>query len=116
MVYTQVRPIDLPMETRAEFYAQAGYVGGKFKTGFADGQLRIDRRVAEFGKGELRAGGGSWAGAQKGAARIDVGPTATLGIPIGDAASARVAVDWRFRVEGDARPDSGPAVTLSAGF
>lgn len=116
MMYTQIRPIELPAETRAEFYAQAGYVGGSFKTGFVDGQLRIDRRVAALGKSELRAGGGTWAGAQKGAARIDIGPTATMGIPLGEAASGRVAVDWRIRVEGNARPDSGPAITLSAGF
>jgi hypothetical protein len=35
---------------------------------------------------------------------------------LGDRAGARLGVDWRFRVAGDAAPSSGPAVTLSAGF
>jgi hypothetical protein len=115
-VYSELPPIALPDGARIEVYAQAGYVGGDFATAFVDGQLRIDRRFLQLGKGELRAGGGAWGGAQKGASRLDVGPTATLGVPFGGTAGARLGVDWRFRVAGDAAPASGPAVTLSAGF
>jgi hypothetical protein len=109
-------PVDLPLRARAEFYGQAGYVGGNFASAFADGQVRVDRRVLQLGRGELRAGGGAWGGAQKGASRLDVGPTATLGMPVGDSAGARLGLDWRFRVAGNATPTSGPALTLSAGF
>ena len=116
MVVTEIRPIDLPYGTRAEFYGQAGYVGGTYATAFADGQLRIDTKLADLGKAELRVGAGSWAGVQKGASRVDVGPTATMGIPISNGASARLGVDWRVRVTGNAEPESGPAITLSAGF
>jgi hypothetical protein len=112
---TELAPLALPAGVRAEFYAQAGYVGGAGATAFADGQLRLDRKLLGAGKFELRAGGGAWGGAQKGAARLDVGPSATLGFTAGSS-SARLAVDWRFRIAGDAAPASGPALTLSAGF
>jgi hypothetical protein len=114
--YTELPPVALPGDARAEVYAQAGYVGGNFASAFADGQLRIDRKVRQLGRGELRAGGGVWGGAQKGASRLDLGPSATMAVPLGDRAGARLGVDWRFRVAGDAAPSSGPAVTLSAGF
>ncbi|MEJ5975251.1 hypothetical protein WG901_01285 [Novosphingobium sp. PS1R-30] len=114
--YTEFAPVDLPLAARAEFYAQAGYVGGNFASAFADGQVRVDRRLVRLGRGELRAGAGIWGGAQKGASRLDVGPTAVVGLPIGERAGARLGVDWRFRIAGNAVPSSGPALTLSAGF
>jgi hypothetical protein len=116
LVYTELAPFALPLQLRGEAYGQAGYVGGKAATGFVDGQLRLERCVASIGKAELRAGAGAWGGAQKGVSRLDVGPTATLAIWLGAAASARLGVDWRFRVAGNAAPASGPAITLSAGF
>jgi hypothetical protein len=116
LAWTELPPFALPMGARGEFYAQAGYVGGKFATPFADGQLRVDRRVAQWGGAELRAGGGAWAGAQKGASRVDAGPTATMGVPLVSGASARVGFDYRFRLAGNAEPRSGPALTISAGF
>lgn len=109
-------PLNLPFKLRAEAYAQAGYVGGRDATAFADGQLRIDRKLFSIGPAELRAGAGAWGGAQKGAARGDVGPSASVTWQPGRAASARLSADWRFRIAGNAAPASGPAVTLSAGF
>jgi hypothetical protein len=116
LVVTELQPVDLPHGVRAEFYGQAGYVGGRHATAFADGQARIDTHLAGFGRSEFRAGAGAWAGAQKGAARLDLGPSATVGVPLGDAASARLGLDWRLRVAGDAQPGTGVALTLSAGF
>jgi hypothetical protein len=116
LVVTELQPIDLPHAARAEFYGQAGYVGGRNATAFADGQARIDKPVMQIGKAELRAGAGAWAGAQKGAARLDAGPSAVLGMPVGASGSARLGLDWRLRVAGDAQPGSGLALTLSAGF
>ena len=116
LAVTELPPIALPLGLRGEAYGQAGYVGGKFATAFADGQLRVDRRLISLGKAEMRLGGGSWGGIQKGASRLDVGPSLTIGQPLGGPASMRLAADWRFRVAGKAAPASGPAVTLSAGF
>jgi hypothetical protein len=113
---TELPPARLPRGFRAEVYAQAGYVGGRFATPFVDGQARIDTQVARLGKGaEVRAGGGVWGGAERHAARLDVGPSAMVSFRLGEAPS-RVAVDYRLRIAGDAAPASGPALTFSAGF
>ena len=114
--YSELPAFALPGRMRAETYLQGGYVGGRFATLFGDGQVRIDRGLWRSGPVEARLGGGIWGGAQRDAARLDAGPSATVALPLGRGAFGRVAVDWRFRVAGDAQPGSGPAVTLSAGF
>lgn len=115
MAVSAVPPLALPLGLRGDVYAAAGYVGGAAATGFVDGQARVDHAVARFGGFALRAGGGVWGGAQQGAGRLDVGPSASLGFRVG-ASAARLQVDWRAKVAGDASPGSGPVVTLAAGF
>ena len=112
---TELPRFTLPAGFAGEAYAQAGYVGGAAATAFVDGQLRVDRKLADVGPAELRAGAGAWGGAQEGAGRLDIGPTATIGL-VGGQGAARLGLDWRFRVAGKAAPSSGPALTLSAGF
>lgn len=112
---TELPPARLPHGVRAEAYAQGGYVGGEFATAFIDGQGRVERTVARLGDAEVSAGAGAWGGAQKGAARLDIGPSAAVSFRLGEG-RGRVAADYRFRVAGDAEPKSGPALTLSAGF
>ncbi len=116
MAVTELPPFSLPAGFRGEAYAQGGYVAGKFATPFADGQVKADRRLFAFGRIETRLGAGMWGGAQKGAARLDAGPSASLALPLGRGMTGRVALDWRFRIAGDAVPESGPALTLSTGF
>jgi len=95
---------------------QGGYVGGRFSTSFVDGQARIDGRLVQFrNDDDLRLGLAAWGGAQKGAGRLDVGPSAALAFTIGDA-RVRIAADYRMRIAGAAAPDDGPVVTFSAGF
>ena len=96
-------------------YAQGGYVAGRAETAFVDGQARIARNVAAGGTARLDAGAGVWGGAQRGASRLDIGPSAALTAAVGEV-PVRLQVDYRIRVAGDARPASGPAVTLAAGF
>ena len=114
-VITAIGPQRLPLGFQAEPYGQAGYVTGPGGTWFADGQVRLDRRVLRQGRAELRAGAGVWGGAQRDAARLDAGPGLTLSFPLGSA-QARLSADWRYRVAGKAAPDSGLAVTLATGF
>lgn len=114
-VVSELPPARLPLGMRGEAYVQAGYVGGRDATAFVDGQARIERPFVRSGKFELRAGGGAWGGAQSGASRLDVGPTATLAVPVGPG-GARVSADYRIRVAGRAAPGSGAVITLSAGF
>lgn len=115
MVTTELAPRQLPAGLRAEMYVQGGYVASKYATAFADGQLHVLRDVENFDLGRLSMGAGLWAGAQKGAARTDLGPAMRLDLDIGQV-PARVAVDYRARVAGDAEPASGAAVTLSTRF
>lgn len=118
IAYTELQPVDLPWDMLGEAYFQAGYVGGRFKTPFADGQLRVDRSVGALGKlglGDIRVGAGLWGGAQKGASRLDAGPGATANLKL-LGRPARVSMDYRFRILGEAEPGSGPAVSVSAGF
>lgn len=105
----------LPLGILARGYAQVGYVGGSQATGFADGNLIAERPLASVGRSELGVGAGLWGGAQRGAARLDIGPAASLRFRLG-AGSARVSADYRFRIAGQAEPAAGAAVTFSAGF
>lgn len=114
-VTTELPPVRLPLGLRAEAYAQGGYVAGKNATGHVDGQLHVLRDVKRFDLGALSLGAASWGGAQEGAERIDVGPSARLDLSLGEA-PARVSLDYRERVAGDAEPASGVAVTLSTRF
>jgi hypothetical protein len=105
-----VDELRLPGGFKLEAYAQAGAVGARSRDLFADGSVRVGIPV-----GEMRLGGGMWAGAQPRAARVDAGPQATLRLPaLG--ANLRISAEWRFRIAGEASPGSGPALTLGSDF
>jgi hypothetical protein len=112
---TELPRFSLRAGLSAEAYGETGYVGGPDASPFIAGQIRIEQRLANFGRGELRLGLGGWGGAQKGASRLDLGPTATLDFPV-PGGQGRLSADWRLRAAGNAAPQSGPAITLSAGF
>tara|TARA_A100001391_G_scaffold66729_3_gene42453 strand:+ start:38482 stop:39603 length:1122 start_codon:yes stop_codon:yes gene_type:complete len=115
-VVTELPPFALPGQFVGEVYAQAGWVGGDFATGFVDGQVRLNRVLEQNQGFTLSAGGGAWVGAQKGTRRFDIGPTAAVSFRLGDDVYGRLSADYRVRVAGNAAPASGPALTLSAGF
>ena len=98
----------LPGGVRLDAYAQAGMVGARSRDFYADGAARVTLPAGRFAVGAGLSGG-----AQPGAARLDAGPVVSLRIP---AAQMRVSAEWRFRIAGDARPNSGPALTLGADF
>jgi hypothetical protein len=117
---TEIAPIALPLGARLEAYGQAGWVGGPGATAFADGQASVTRevpRLAALTDDALRLslGAAVWGGAQKDAQRIDIGPTMRLDLRVGEV-PARVSLDWRERVGGDAGPNSGLAATISTQF
>lgn len=119
-VVTELAPQRLPGGLVAEAYAQGGYVGGTDATAFADGQLSVTRQLAEFdlAKGNptrVSIGAGAWGGAQRDATRVDLGPTMRVDLTIGKV-PARLSLDWREQVAGDAAPNSGVAATLSTRF
>lgn len=119
-VVTELPPASLPAGFSLEAYGQAGWVGGEFATGFADGQISAARELVRFGglggvPVRLSAGAGAWGGAQKDAQRLDIGPTLRLEWSMGQV-PARLSLDWREQVAGDAAPQSGVAATLSTSF
>ncbi|WP_230771086.1 hypothetical protein [Sphingomonas sp. Leaf4] len=98
-----------------EAYGQAGAVVRRGVEPYADGAVRLLRPVADAGRATFSLGIGSWGGAQRGARRLDVGPSAVLRLPVGPA-PLRLSIDWRQRIGGDAAPGSGPTVTLGSDF
>lgn len=115
MVTGGVSEVALPAGFRLDAYAQAGVVGAQRRDGFADGALVVDRRLGDDERSSLRLGGLAAGAIQPGASRIDVGPRLTLRLPDMGKGS-RIALDWRQRVAGDARPESGVALTLATDF
>lgn len=110
----------LPLGARFEAYGGAGYVGGDADTPFVDGQVAVTRQVIQYSGNKdqdvrLSLGAGAWGGAQEGASRLDIGPTLRVDLSVGEV-PARISVDWRERVAGDAAPTSGIAATLSTRF
>jgi hypothetical protein len=100
----------LPHRLRLDAFGQAGVVGIRAGDLFADGSVRIAAPV-----GPIELGGALRGAAQPGAARLDAGPELSVHIRAGPA-GLRLSADWRFRIAGDAAPDSGPALTLAADF
>jgi len=100
---------------RLEAYGQAGMIARNRAEPYADGALRLTRLAAQRRARALRIGVGAWGAAQRGVQRFDIGPTLVASLPIG-ALDARVTLDWRQRIAGDARPGSGAALTLGSDF
>lgn len=100
----------LPAGARLDAYAQAGAVGLAARDLFADGAVRI-----AVPTGPVEIGGGVWAAAQPGIARLDAGPQVSLPLHARNV-RLRLSADWRFRLAGDAAPGSGPALTLATDF
>jgi hypothetical protein len=110
-----VNAADLPLDLELDAYGQAGAVWRGRIDPFADGALRVTHEVASIGKARLSLGGGIWGAAQRDAARLDVGPSAVATLPLAGQ-PVKLSIDWRQRVAGNARPGSGPALTLGADF
>jgi hypothetical protein len=96
-------------------YVQTGVVGIKEPAAFVDGAVRVEREILKAESASLAVGAGAWGGAQKGAARIDVGPQIVARVAVAQT-NLRVSAEWRQRVAGDAAPASGPSVTVGFDF
>ncbi len=108
-------PTEVAPGLRLEGYGQAGVIVRDGGEGFADGALRASHAVGRIGPLSLDLGVGLWGGAQRGATRLDVGPSLGVGVPVGRR-TIRLAADWRERIAGQARPDSGPALSIGTDF
>ena len=101
---------DLPLLWRfsLDSYLQGGIVGARSRDLFVDGALTATRPVFS----RFSAGFGIWGGAQPGLYRIDAGPRITMRVR----GNVKLHLDWRQRLRGNARPGSGPALTLAGDF
>ena len=98
----------LPWRLRLDSYLQGGVVGVKSRDLFIDGALSVTRPVYR----NFSFGFGVWGGAQPGLSRLDAGPRVTMQVR----RNLKVHADWRQKLAGNARPGSGPALTLSGDF
>lgn len=98
-----------------ESYAQGGVVQRARREPFVDGAVRLARPVGRLARATIDLGIGVSGGAQRDAARLDIGPSLGMRIPLARR-SARLSLDWRQRVAGEARPGSGLALTLGGDF
>lgn len=96
-------------------YAQTGMVGFARNDGFIDGALRVEQALLGRDRTALRIGAGLWGAAQPGVSRIDVGPILAVKQRLG-AANLRISAEYRWRVTGQARPASGPALSIGTDF
>lgn len=108
-------PAPLAFGLDLETYGEAGVVRRDRAEPFADGIARATRRLFHAGPIAVDIGAGAWGGAQRGVGRLDIGPTLGARVGIGDR-SLRALADWRQRVAGNARPGSGPALTIGLDF
>ncbi len=108
----------LPAGFRLDGYAQTGAIARQGEVeGYADGSVRVARPLFRTGGGvALDLGIGAWGAAQRDAQRIDIGPAIGMALPIGPAARVRFALEWRQRIVGDARPASGPALSIGTDY
>ena len=110
-----VGPLALAGGFRLEAYGQAGVIRRSRTEPYADGAARATHALVAVGPVRLAAGAGVWAAAQRGASRVDVGPALTLDLPLAHQ-PVRFALEYRARIAGNARPDSGVALTLGTDF
>jgi hypothetical protein len=99
----------------ASGYVQTGMVGFAQNDGFIDGAVRVERALLDHSNGSLRLGAGLWGAAQPNVARIDAGPIVAVKQRLG-AANLRISAEYRWRLAGQARPASGPAVSIGTDF
>lgn len=101
----------------AEAYAQSGLVGLHRRDPFIDGRATLTAALgAPLGEEmPIRAGVAVSGGAQPHVARLDIGPVIEARLPIGRQ-HPRLSLEWRQRIAGSARPDSGPALTIASDF
>jgi hypothetical protein len=110
-----IGPTPLVGGLQLDAYAQAGAIARDGIERYIDGAVRVAHPVAAIGPARIELGLGAWGAAQRGAERLDAGPSASIALPLAGA-GLRVSVEWRQRLAGRAAPASGPALSLGTDF
>ncbi|QNE32881.1 hypothetical protein F1C10_13730 [Sphingomonas sp. NBWT7] len=114
-VIAGIGPAPITGALTIDAYAQGGAIARDGVEGYVDAAARVAHPIARVGQTRLDLGVGAWGGAQRGASRLDLGPSVTLAVPLSERV-IRLSLDWRQRVAGDARPASGPALSIGTDF
>lgn len=115
LIVAGIGPTGIAPGIHAEAYGQAGAIARDRIDGFADGAARLTTHLATIGATRIDIGAGAWGAVQRGAARVDIGPSIAVALPVRDP-PLRLAIDWRQRIAGNARPGSGPALSIGSDF
>jgi hypothetical protein len=75
----------------------------------------VEHGLTKIRGNHVSGGFGVWAAAQPGVRRLDIGPRLSAKIPLNNG-GMRVSADYRFRIGGNANPQSGPSISLSHFF
>jgi len=108
-------PTPVAGRLQLDAYARGGAIARDGVEGFIDGAVRLNHPIATLGPARLDLGLGAWGGAQRGASRLDAGPSASLALPVAGQ-NLRISLDWRQRLAGRAAPSSGPALSIGIDF
>lgn len=108
-------PSEIARGVRIEAYGQGGAIARGGIEGFVDASARVTHPIGSIAGGHVDIGIGAWGSAQRSASRFDIGPSIVATLPIAHK-SLRLALDWRERVAGRARPGSGPALSIGTDF
>ncbi len=114
-VASGVNDVHLTKDLSIDAYGQAGLVGFKRQEFFAGGSMNVRKDLHLSSKVKTSLGAGLWADAQRGASRVDIGPE--ISAKFSDTPlPLRISAQWRFRVAGNAKPASGPALVIAGDF
>ena len=108
-------PTDVAPGIRIEAYGQGGAIARAGLEGFIDASARLTHPIGQMAGARIDIGIGAWGSAQRAAARLDIGPSIVATVPLARK-SLRLTLDWRERIAGDARPGSGPALSIGSDF
>ncbi|MBW4330645.1 hypothetical protein KY084_07110 [Stakelama sp. CBK3Z-3] len=98
-----------------ESYGEIGAIARDRIDYFAGASLRLSHKIARVAGQSIRIGTGAWGGIQRGAKRLDIGPSLSSDVALAGG-NARLSIEWRQRVAGNAAPGSGLALTLGTDF
>jgi hypothetical protein len=112
---TGLSEFKLTQMTELDGYVQLGVVGARAQRPFIGGNAVISSPLFHSDRSKVRIGVGIWGDAQRGASRLDIGPDLTVRSPLAGT-SLRLSGQWRFRVAGEAKPSSGPAIVIGGDF
>ena len=111
-----LNPREIAPNVEVDGYVQAGVVGLPGRDAFIDGKSSLGYRLRPASSGwDITIGGAISGSAQPGVERLDIGPELRVRVPIGPT-SVRLSAEYRARIVGQARPSSGPAITLVSDF